>query len=75
MKCANCMWKYPDSLLSPLITNLFRTKPICGICALELVNEIYEVKKDSFSGTIAEVNRQAAIKYRKNNPADAPKLN
>ena len=74
-KCAECKWKYPDSLLSPMMINGAYTKPICAICALELSNKAHGVDRTLFTGEIAEHMRQLAIRWRKKNPTKAPTVN
>ncbi len=37
MKCAKCKFNYPEEILSPLYINGKYTKPVCGICAEELL--------------------------------------
>lgn len=75
MRCPSCLWKYPSSLLSPLVTSQGQTESICAICALEIISKIHGIKRTSFSGTMAEANRQAAIKWRETHPQDAPVQN
>ena len=72
MACADCGWKYPDSLLHAMQINEEVTDRICGICALERSNKASGVTRLSFKGDIAESMRQAALKWRKNHPTDAP---
>lgn len=74
MRCADCQWKYPDVLLSELMTNEGYTDPICGICALEATNVISGIARKEFRGESAEALRQSAIRWRKNHPYDAPKV-
>jgi len=70
MKCDHCKWKYPDHFLSAMMVNGHYTKPICGICALELMNSNIGVKRDKFHGEQAESNRLAAIDWRAAHPND-----
>lgn len=70
MKCDHCKWKYPDHFLSQMMVNGHYTKPICGICALELLNSTSNLKRDHFQGEIAESNRKAAIAWRQKHPND-----
>jgi hypothetical protein len=65
MKCPECNVEYPERLLNPLVTSLGTTNPICGICALEIVNELHDQKRESFNTPIAERMRQDALKWRK----------
>lgn len=73
MRCAECQWKYPEIILSPLfVGNVGYTRQVCGICALKLMNEIHGINRSSFTGSMAEANRRSAIAWRKNHPTDAP---
>jgi hypothetical protein len=72
-ECAECKWKYPHSILSPLVTSLGETQVICGQCALELTNRIHGIERRKFDGPIAEHMRLLAIKWRKKNSKYAPK--
>jgi len=66
--CNECKWNYPDHLLSPLVTNKGNTELVCGICALELMNESTGIKRTRFTGQVAEQMRLAAVQWRKDNP-------
>lgn len=72
MRCADCRWKYPQSILSQMFVNGGYTDPICGICALERMNIVHGIKRESFSGEMAEANRVSAILWRKSHPQDKP---
>lgn len=72
MKCDRCKWSYPDEMLNPMFANGGYTKPVCGLCALEIGNEISGVKRLSFQGEMAENYRLRAIKYRSEHPDKAP---
>lgn len=72
MRCAHCLWKYPDTMLSPMFVLGGYTRHICGICALEITNAIHGIKRGNFQGEMAEANRQSALKWRKTHPNDAP---
>lgn len=67
MACPECNVEYPERLLNPLVTHLGTTKPICAICALEIINEIHgpERVRESFDAPVAERMRQEALKWRK----------
>jgi hypothetical protein len=43
-------------------------KPVCGICALEIVNEVHGSKLKQFHGEMAEDSRQRAIRWRQQHP-------
>lgn len=75
MRCDECDWDYPESLLSSMtIGNLGVTQPICGPCALELANTIMGFERTSFSGEIAEKMRLDALEWRKSYPQNKPKV-
>ena len=63
-RCPKCQVDYPDSVpLSP-ITGVVVTQPICGICALEMINELHGIRRSKFRGEMAEFNRQLAVEFR-----------
>jgi len=74
MKCDTCKWKYPASFLNAMFINGEYTLPVCGICALEKSNQLTSRPRLYFTGTAAELMRRAAIKWRKEHPADAPEI-
>ena len=63
-KCKNCKIKYPDGYLSQFMTSEGSIL-VCGICALEIVNKVFEIDRKKFKGEHAEKLRQRAIKFRK----------
>lgn len=71
MICEKCRWKYPDWLVQPLSSNKGMAM-VCGICYLEIKNEIHGTNFTSLTGEIAEKMRLAAIEFRKNNQLYAP---
>lgn len=75
MRCDDCQWNYPDTYLNRMYVNGGYTKPICGICALELMNSVHGVQRTKFNGEMAEQARLDAIKWRKNHPKDKPNVN
>lgn len=74
MRCADCQWKYPESLLSQMMIQGSYTEPICGICALERANQVTGIRRQFFQGERAETSRKGAIHWRKSHPADAPQV-
>lgn len=74
MRCADCQWKYPEALLNRMMVNGEYTQLICAICGLHRANELSGFVREKFSGRMAESARQSAIKWRKNHPADAPRV-
>lgn len=74
MRCADCQWKYPESILDHMMVGGIYTDPICGLCALERANQVSGVKRKFFQGEQAEHNRLSAIRHRKRFPNDAPKV-
>lgn len=71
-KCAECKWNYPEELLHQLYMGGGYTKPMCGICALEVTNKLHGVKLNKFRGEMAEAARLDAIRWRKKHPKDKP---
>ena len=55
-QCDRCSVKYPDYILST---------GFCGICALELSNQIHGDNRTKFTGETAEDFRRDAIRHRK----------
>lgn len=73
MKCNQCQWDYPDELLNNMFIDGGYTKSICGICALELSNEITGVVRERFQGEMAEALRQKALVFKNGNISKRPK--
>lgn len=64
MKCAKCKRNLPQRLLSSMCINGKYTPPICGVCALELRNEIFGFPKGMmFKGEIAQDMYDEAMEY------------
>lgn len=68
--CVECKCFYPGELLQPLTIcmgdgSTKTTAPICGLCALDLMNEVYGESRTHFDGKIAESLRQAAETHLK----------
>jgi len=66
-KCSKCKIKYPQGYCAPVMTSR-GTTVVCGICALEISNQVLGDDRKEFYGKAAESLRQAAIKYRKGLP-------
>lgn len=64
-KCEKCEIEYPDGLVCAFNDNNYIIKNVCGICALELSNEIHKTIRTHFNGTLAEETRKKAIEWRK----------
>jgi len=68
MKCADCKMEYPSEILSPLESNAEKRRMLCGICALEAINNIHGIKRPRFArGSTAESYRLRAIQIRRRN--------
>jgi len=63
--CPECGVDYPEGLLSALVTSGGTTAWVCGICALEISNRLFGVRRQKFQGEVAEDLRQAAIRWRR----------
>ena len=63
-KCSGCEYEYPKSLLNTLYTDKGIIPDLCGICALEITNQIHGLNRTKFDGPAAEKARQAAIVFR-----------
>jgi len=68
MPCSECRLPYPEHLLQPLMHGGHLTKEVCGICALDLTNEIHGTMLRRFAGPIAEEYRQMALAWRRRHP-------
>lgn len=67
-KCEKCHIAYPQGYLSPMMVGTesgLETIMVCGICALEIKNEVHGGGYNRFQGEMAEEMRQMAIAYRK----------
>jgi hypothetical protein len=74
--CPECLWSYSDTVaMSGLYIAGQYTKPICGICALTIMNRTLPVaaRRRQFQGQTAEDFRQDALRWRKDHPECAPK--
>lgn len=73
MPCARCQLPYPSELLNPLMgPHPEAGKPVCGICALAITNEIHGIRRKRFGGEMAEEYRQRAINWRRKHPNAQP---
>lgn len=72
MACARCDWPYPDGLLSPVIGSAFGSQPVCGICALEIINAVHGTNRKRFQGGHAEEMRTDALDWRRLHPHAKP---
>jgi len=72
MACAGCKLPYPDGLVQPLMLMGAYTEPMCGICALELINVFHGTERKSFDGMMAEMYRRRAIEWRAAHPEMKP---
>lgn len=75
VNCSECKWNYPaNTYVSAMMVNGRYTKPICGICALEMRNRLIGIPHTDFTGEHAEEMRQKAIRWRDNNPKYGPRV-
>jgi hypothetical protein len=73
MACARCKLPYPGEMLNPVMGNFADSgKPVCGICALEIVNEAHGTRMKRFHGELAEGLRLRAINWRRKHPNAQP---
>lgn len=72
-ECPRCHWRYPESVEFNPVVGSVRTGPICGICALEVVNEVHGSAMIRFQGEMAEFMRQDAVNARQSGAAFPPK--
>ena len=66
--CGRCRLPYPNDMLSPVIGDPFMKVPVCGICALEMINAIHGSHVKQFRGEMAEDFRVRAINWRRKHP-------
>lgn len=73
-QCTHCKWIYPAYFVNIMHTNIqeFNGQAFCGICALEIGNQIHGLKREKFDGVGAELMRQQAIEWREKHPYDDP---
>lgn len=72
MKCEKCEIDYPTGLVRTLLIGRLSkesvggvdTIDVCGICALEIINQIHGVNNATFHAPKAEQVRLACVKYR-----------
>jgi len=68
-RCDHCPHRYPINYLKPFASGLIKHEKVCGICALDLLNQSKGLHagnspKHFPPGTTAEKLRQLAIKRR-----------
>lgn len=66
--CTSCFTEYPEELVTQMFVNGGYVK-VCGICALQISNEVHGTKRRKFDGEQAEQMRQRAILWRRDHPA------
>jgi len=64
MLCAKCKEDFPTEILSQITGNDEFIMPVCGICALEIINATHGINLDRFQGEMAEKNREAACSIK-----------
>jgi hypothetical protein len=72
-ECDKCRWDYPVHLLNPIVSSEGYSVPVCGICALQIINEAHGIRRTRFGGEQAEATRQGALAWRRNHPDKEPK--
>jgi hypothetical protein len=66
--CTRCGTRYPDRLVTPMMINSAYTM-VCGVCALELSNQIHGTNRRKFTGEQAEQLRLDTVAWRKKHAA------
>lgn len=77
MKCNKCGWDYPEDVaVEPLWLSPedLDTGPVCGVCALELMNYIHGMNRKRFGGPLAERARRDAERARFDKTAKPPEI-
>jgi len=75
MACSRCKLPYPAELVVPMFVNTGGSSGylhVCGICALEVSNNLHGENRTKFDGEQAEDKRQDAIMWRANHPNVVP---
>jgi hypothetical protein len=75
MACSRCKLPYPDELITPMFVVVGKESGylnVCGICALEVSNNLHGTNRKSFSGEQAEIKRQDALDWRRAHPNAVP---
>lgn len=63
--CVECGIDYPPGLVAPFVTmNNAVPRRLCGICALDALNQLHGTKRKQFLGPVAEKSRRAALAFR-----------
>ena len=65
MKCNRCGFNYSDAvILSPVMGGIW-FRPLCALCALEIIRAIHGVPDYMFTGEIALEQYELALKERR----------
>ena len=69
MACSECKLPYPDDMLNKIFLadpqGSGYSEPVCGICALAIINRQHGQNRKKFTGVQAEEFRQRAIAWRR----------
>lgn len=71
MACTRCRLPYPAELVTATCVNGAYVN-VCGICALDISNELHGDNRTEFHGEIAEWMRQDALDWRRRHPNAQP---
>ena len=69
--CTRCRLPYPAELVTAMNVN-GRYVNVCGICALEISNELHGDNRKAFNGEMAELFRLDAVEWRQKHPNAKP---
>lgn len=61
--CDRCRIAYPEGYVAGFFSGT-SNEQLCGVCALDRMNEIHRKRMTKFYGTQAEGKRQMALAYR-----------
>jgi hypothetical protein len=64
-RCCGCQIRYPEDYLNPVHTADGITLPVCGICALQMLNQFSDVHRSRFDGEMAKLMRRRALHWRR----------
>ena len=75
MLCAKCKEDFPTEILFQITGNDEFIMPVCGICALEIINATHGINLDRFQGEMAEKPPSCLFNQKFKNEFEASKEN
>lgn len=62
-RCSQCKIDYPSYMVQ-LMKSSLGSFMVCGVCALDISNQIHGTQRATFDGEVAEQMRKEAIEFR-----------